>query len=649
MTLLVSKYMKQLAVISMLLFLSLPVWSQNTGQVTWQLSSQKINEQEYVITAKGKLQEGWRIYSNKSVIDGLDKAAINFTDSSIEKTGSLEQTGAEKTGPDPVFQQPAVSFEKEVSFAQKIKFTGTVPGTLKVSLAFSFAKGNESFFTEAGEKFDVQLEGGAAVSVDDNRIKIPSIDLKNPAADCGNTAPQGKGLWQIFLIGFLGGLIALLTPCVFPMIPLTVSFFTKKASSRKKGIGNALLYGFFIFLIYVLLSVPFYFLPKGNEEILNNISTNPWLNLAFFVIFIVFALSFFGLYEITLPSSFANRTDSKSNTGTLLGVFFMALTLAIVSFSCTGPILGSLLVGALNGGAVNLTAGLAGFGLALALPFALFALFPQLLSTLPKSGGWLSEVKVVLGFIEVAMAMKFLSNADLSVHTNLISREVFIGIWILCGLCVVLYLLNIPPFKRKYPVKFSKAKIIFTLFFAAFTIMLIPGLTNTKYSKIPLVSGFTPPYSNSLYAHHYYELKHADDYNEALKMAKELNKPIMIDFTGWNCVNCRKMEENVWPDEKVKKLMGEYILVSLYVDDRKKLPAHKQFTYTTADGAKKEIITIGDKWATMQVENFGVTSQPYYVLLSPDEKLLNLPVAYEPDPAAYAAWLQCGLDAFKKK
>jgi thiol:disulfide interchange protein len=645
-----AKYVKQLSVSASLLFLSLFVTAQNTGQVKWELSSQKINEKEYSITAKGTIAAGWRVFSNKTVIDGIEKAAINFTDSSILKTGEPEITGAEKTGTDPVFQQTATTVEKEITVTQKIKFTGTVPGNLKIALAFSFAKGSDEFLTEASEKMDVKLEGGAEVSVDDNRIKIPGIDLKNPVANCGNAAvEEGKGIWQIFLIGFLGGLIALLTPCVFPMIPLTVSFFTKKATSRKKGIGNALLYGFFIFLIYVLLSVPFYFLPKGNEEILNNISTNPWLNIAFFVIFIVFALSFFGLYEISLPSSFANSTDSKSNTGTFLGIFFMALTLAIVSFSCTGPILGSLLVGALNGGAINLTAGLAGFGLALALPFALFALFPQLLSSLPKSGGWLSEVKVVLGFIEVAMALKFLSNADLSVHTNLISREVFIGIWILCGLGVVLYLLNVPPFKRKYPVKFSKAKIIFTIFFAALTIMLIPGLTNTKYSKVPLVSGFTPPYSNSLYTHHYYAMNHSDDYNEALKLAKEQNKPILLDFTGWNCVNCRKMEENVWPDERVKKLMDQFVLVSLYVDDRKKLPAHKQFTYVTADSAKKEIITIGDKWATMQVENFGVTSQPYYVLLSPDEKLLNIPVAYEPNAAAYAAWLQCGLDAFNKK
>jgi thiol:disulfide interchange protein len=649
MTKLLKKTIKQLCVITGLLFLSLFATAQNTGQVKWQVTSQKINDKEYSIIAKGAIADGWHIYTNKTIVEGLERAAINFTDSSIQKNVQLEIEGTEKTGNDAALGQPASTIEKGITFIQKIKFQSTVPAVLKLSLVYNFANA-ETFLTEAGEKFDVKLEGGAAVDVNDNRIKIPTIDLKNPAANCGNaTGEEGKGLWQIFLIGFLGGLIALLTPCVFPMIPLTVSFFTKKASSRKKGIGNALLYGFFILLIYVLLSTPFYFLPQGNEEILNNISTNPWLNISFFIIFIVFALSFFGLYEITLPSGFANRTDSKSNTGTVLGIFFMALTLAIVSFSCTGPILGSLLVGALKGGAINLTAGLAGFGLALALPFALFALFPQLLSSLPKSGGWLSEVKVVLGFIELAMAIKFLSNADLTQHWGFIKREIFIGFWVLCGLCTVLYLLNVPPFKRKYPVKFTKAKWIFTLLFAAITIYLIPGITNTKYAKLPLISGFPPAYCYSVYQHPFYCDEPIKDYNEALKLAKERNKPLMIDFTGYNCVNCRKMEENVWPDEQVKKLMGEFILVSLYVDDRAKLPAHKQFTYTTATGAKKEIITVGDKWATMQVENFGVTSQPYYVLLSPDEKLLNLPIAYESKPSLYAAWLQCGLDVFKKK
>jgi thiol:disulfide interchange protein len=640
---------KQICLLLAVFCIVFNVTAQNAGQVKWQLSSEKIADKEYRIIAKGTIADGWRLYTNTTAVEGIEKAVINFTDSSIQKKAALLITGNEKTSTDAVLQQTTSTIEKEIIFTQHIAFTNTVPALLKLQLTYSFAKGTDEFLSEPGEKFDVALAGGVEVNVNDNRIKIASIDIKNPVADCGNAASkENKGLIQIFLIGFLGGLIALLTPCVFPMIPLTVSFFTKKAQTRKKGIANALLYGGFILFIYILLSTPFYFLPKGNEAILNNISTNPWVNVAFFVIFIVFALSFFGLYEITLPAAVANKADAKSSTGTIAGIFFMALTLAIVSFSCTGPILGSLLVGALDGGAIKLTMGLAGFGLALALPFALFALFPQLLSSLPKSGGWLSEVKVVLGFIEVAMAIKFLSNADLTQHWGILKREIFLGIWILCGLGITLYLLNVFPFKRKYPSKFSKAKLAFTILFAGITIYLIPGVTNTSYSKLSLISGFPPQYCYSVYKHQYYCDEPITDYNEALQVAKAKNKPLMLDFTGLNCVNCRKMEENVWPKEKVKKLMNEFILVSLYVDDRKKLPAHKQFTYTTKDGTSKEIITIGDKWATFQVENFGVTSQPYYVLISPDEKILNNPVAYEPNEDAYAAWLKCGLDAFKK-
>jgi thiol:disulfide interchange protein len=642
------KYIRQCGITTALLFLGSFLFAQNTGQVKWQLSSQKINDKEYTITAKGSIENNWHVYTNTTAIEGIESTAINFTDSSIEKIAALQFTGAERTAVDAALGQKASFIEKDITLTQKIKFKTTVPQLLKVQLAYNFAN-SESFLTEAAESFEVKLEGGMAVDANDNRLKIPTVNLQAPLANCGNApVDNSKGLWQIFLIGFVGGLIALLTPCVFPMIPLTVSFFTKKAKTRKQGVANALLYGFFILLIYVLLSTPFYFLPDGNAEILNNISTNPWLNIIFFIIFVVFALSFFGLYEITLPASFSNAADSKSNTGTVLGIFFMALTLAIVSFSCTGPILGSLLVGALNGGAVNLTAGLAGFGLALALPFALFALFPQLLSSLPKSGGWLGEVKVVLGFIELAMAIKFISNADLTKHWGILPREVFIGIWVLCGLCTVLYLLNVPPFKRKYPVKFSKAKWVFTALFAAITIYLIPGITNTKYAKLSLISGFPPPYCYSVYSNPIHCSEPLKDYNEAIKLAKQTNKPIMLDFTGYNCVNCRKMEENVLPDERVKKLMDEFILVSLYVDDRAKLPAFKQFTYTTTTGAKKEIITVGDKWATMQSENFGVTSQPYYVLLSPDEKLLNTPIAYV-SVKDYSAWLQCGLNAMQKK
>lgn len=632
---------------SLVFLFQFSLFAQDSAIVNWTTTGKKISDGLYEIHLRGSIREGWHVYTKTDTETGLEGLKLSFSDSSIQKEGNEQLSGDLKTIADQIFDNHQLQVtEGNFELVQRIKTFGAVPSRLKAVLLYNTA-GNGSFIPEE-RKIEIEMEGGVDVA-SSNRILIPSIDIKNPLADCGNAAPQGKNLWQIFLIGILGGLIALLTPCVFPMIPLTVSFFTKKASSRKKGIGNALLYGFFIFLIYVLLSIPFYFLPKGNEEILNSISTNPWLNIGFFVVFIVFALSFFGLYEITLPSSIANRTDSKSNTGTVLGIFFMALTLAIVSFSCTGPILGSLLVGALDGGAVNLTAGLAGFGLSLAFPFALFALFPQLLSSLPKSGGWLTEVKVVLGFIELALAVKFISNADLTQHWGIIKREIFIGFWVLCSLLTALYLLNIFPFNRKQPVKLTKLKWIFIIFFSAVTVYLIPGISNTKYSKLSLISGFPPPYCYSIYQDPYYCDEPLKDYEEALKLAKEKHKPIMIDFTGWNCVNCRKMEENVWPDPEVKKLMDKFILVSLYVDDRKRLAADKQFTYKTTDGNNKEIITIGDKWATFETENFKNNAQPLYALISTDEILLNNPVGYTPNPRTYKEWLQCGLDIFEKQ
>jgi thiol:disulfide interchange protein DsbD len=442
------------------------------------------------------------------------------------------------------------------------------------------------------------------------------------------------------------------------MIPLTVSFFTKRSASRSKGIANAFLYGFFIFLIYVLISVPFYFLKANNANILNTISTNVWLNIAFALIFLVFAVSFFGVFEITLPSSISNSVDSKSSIGSIGGIFFMALTLAIVSFSCTGPILGTLLVGALgqNGGALQLTVAMGGFGLALGLPFALFALFPSWLQSLPRSGGWMNTVKIVFGFVELALALKYLSNADLVSHWGLLKRETFFGLWIVVDFGLVLYLFGIIKFHHDPPpAKLSPVRKIIALAFLALGLYLIPGLTNTAYANISLVSGFPPPLSYSLYgskvsADKGVEADVVNDYDKALQLAKEQHKPILIDFTGWACVNCRKMEENVWPSADVKELIKkDYILVSLYVDDRKLLPDDQQFSFPTSDGSIKQIRTIGDKFATLQSENFRNASQPLYVIISPDEKLLTKPVPYTPDPAEYARWLQCGLDAFKRQ
>ena len=639
---------------SFLFFFHLLGFAQDSSVANWQATGKKIGEGQYEIHVKGTIKAGWHVYAKPNLSAELEGLKITFSDSSIQKNGGQELTSNFKTITDKIFNTESEVAEKELEVIQKITLSGAVPAKLKAVLLYNTAN-SESFIPEE-KKIEIEMEGGVDMSAS-NRIFIPTIDLNNPINACGGTGisarESGSGaLFTIFLLGFLGGLVALITPCVFPMIPLTVSFFTKKAITKKQGIFNATLYGFFIFLIYVLLSVPFYFLDSASPEILNSVSTNPWLNVTFFAVFIVFALSFFGLFDITLPSSFSGKADAKAGTGNIIGIFFMALTLAIVSFSCTGPILGSLLVGSLTGGAIQLTVGMGGFGLALALPFALFALFPHWLKSLPKSGGWLNSVKVVLGFVEVALAIKFLSNADLVMHWGLVKREVFIGIWILAGAGTTLYLLGKIKFPHDSPIKkLSKARIILAMVFAAFTIYLMPGLSNTKGANLTLISGFPPPlcysiYKNPVNCENFEPLK---DYELALQKAKAQNKPILIDFTGYACVNCRRMEENVWSNEEVMSIMRDkYIVVSLYVDDKKNLPAAKQFTYTTKDGIEKEIITVGNKWATFETENFKNNAQPLYAILNADEILLNNPVGYTPNIQEYKDWLLCGLNAFEK-
>ncbi len=589
----------------------------------------------------------------KQSISDVHAAELSFADSSIKADTVYKESGTSKLIISKIFDNASFKiYDNEATIIATVKIKGTVPENLIGHYKYTYGK-NDEFYPLTDYSFSVKLEGGVSSVA---RIKINSFDLKNPVNNCGDDGTEGKGLGGIFLLGLLGGFIALLTPCVFPLIPLTVSFFTKRAANKKKGIANAMLYGFFIFLIYVLLSLPFHLLDHANPEILNNISTNVWLNILFFVIFVVFAISFFGYFEITLPGSVANVAGEKSSAGNLAGIFFMALTLAIVSFSCTGPILGSLLAGALtkNGGAIQLSFGMGGFGLGLALPFALFAMFPGWLNSLPKSGGWLTSVKVVLGFLELAMAMKFLSNADLVEQWGVVKRELFIAFWILIGILIILYLLGKIKFPHDSPVKkFSKTRIILIALFTFFTIYLIPGVTNTSAANLKLISGFPPPLCYSVYANPVNCEKGVEplrnDYEEALQQAKKLHKPLLIDFTGWACVNCRRMEENVWTDPTVKQLMQDsFVVVSLYVDERKILPASQQFIYTTKSNSKKEIITVGDKWATFESENFDAAQQPLYAIINADEKTLTKKKDYTPSPKEFASWLECGLNANRK-
>ncbi|TDN87641.1 thiol:disulfide interchange protein DsbD [Salegentibacter sp. 24] len=638
--------------------------SQLSDPITWEASVEKENDSIYTLVFTADLEEGWHLYSQKEA--DIDIAPIATTFSYSANEGNFELIGDTEepdVAPiyDQVFEADITYFEEEAVFTQKVKVPTQSNSKIIAEIYFSVCD-DEKCLPPETERFNISL-GENEITEGFTDLKISEKDKKLTQAlnievsgmeEFATQEEEGNNFLNIFLLGFVGGLIALLTPCVFPMIPLTVSFFTKGAKNRKKGLVNAILYGFFIFVIYLLLSLPFHLLDSVNPEILNNISTNVTLNIVFFIIFIIFAFSFFGYYEITLPSSWSNKMDDKaSSVGGFVGIFFMALTLALVSFSCTGPILGSLLGGSLtsDGGAMQLSMGMGGFGLALALPFALFALFPNWLNSLPKSGGWLNTVKVTLGFIELGLAFKFLSNADLVEHWGILKREIFIGIWILIGLGLMAYLFGFIRFPHDGPKKkISKARFgvgVITFFFVLY---LIPGLTNTSAANLKLLSGFPPPLFYSIYdkgTEAPLGLKAYKDWDQGLEAARKQNKPIILDFTGWACVNCRKMEEQVWSNPEVFDVLNdEYILISLYVDDREELAEEKQFNYLKPKGGIKPIETIGDKWATFQTLNFQNNSQPFYVLLDNEVKLLNKPVGYTPDDSKYLNWLKEGLAKF---
>jgi len=615
----------------------------------WTVESKKIADGKYELIFSGNITGNWQVYAPNQTILEIKTTELQFADSSIVQEGDFVLESTPKEINSAILENTKVSvLENAVKWKAAISISGTVPEILQATLFYTYGI-NDEFYPSTLVPITTKLEGGVKAA----SIKIPSIDVNNPVSDCGDDGTKNKSLLSIFLLGLLGGLIALLTPCVFPMVPVTVTFFTKRSTDRKKGVTNAILYGLFIFLIYILITLPFHVAGKAiSPEIFNNISTNVWLNLLFFAVFVFFALSFFGLFEIGLPAGLANKMDSKSGLGNIGGIFFMAATLAIVSFSCTGPILGTLLVGVADQGAWPLTVGAAGFGIALGLPFALFAMFPHWLQSLPKSGGWMTDVKVILGFLELALAVKFFSNADLVKQWGLLKREIFLGLWILIGILMVLYLLGKLRIAHSSPVKkFSFIRIAFIVLFASFTVYLIPGIVNPKKANLDLISGFPPPKSYSIFKTEKGELFEPmhNDYLGALALAKTQNKPILIDFTGWACVNCRRMEEKVWPDAVVDSLMrNEFIVVSLYVDEKKNLPLAEQTVELLENGTNKSIVSVGDKWSTFQIENFGATSQPQYAIISPEQIALTKTKFYTPNPDEFIKWLKCGLDAFKK-
>ncbi|MGB5269480.1 MAG: cytochrome c biogenesis protein CcdA [Eudoraea sp.] len=630
--------------------------------VVWSHEVNKLAENDYELIFKGKISDGWHIFSQFTDENGSLPSEFTFLKSGedYELVGTTRESETTTEYSD-IFEVDETFFLNDAVFTQRIKLLNTAVSQIDVELFYQVCK---EVCIPKEHTFRISLSGGNIVIeeaiLDDKDLALSSalkLNLKNKERLKGNNSAslnKGSGLWMIFGLGFLGGLIALLTPCVFPMIPLTVSYFTKHSKKKSAGIFQASLYGFYIILIYFLLSLPFHLFDSVDPQILNTIATNIWLNIAFFVVFVFFAFSFFGYYELTLPSSWSTKMDSASSkVGGGLGIFFMALTLAIVSFSCTGPILGGLLGSttlAEGDVAYNLSAGMLGFGVALALPFALFAMFPAWLNTLPKSGGWMNTVKVFLGFLELALAFKFLSNADLVGNWGLFKREIFLGIWILLFVLLVLYLFGVIRFPHEGPKqKLSKTRIGVGILTAAFTIYLVLGVFNI--TSLKLLSGFPPPDFYSVVEKENncpLGLNCFKDFEEGLAYAKKENKPILLDFTGWACVNCRKMEENVWSEPDIYEILNEdYVLISLYIDDRKLLPENERFDYKFESGRVKNIESIGEKWGTFQTLNFGAASQPYYVLLSPDLEVLNSSIQ-NADSETYRNWLQLGLKNFEE-
>lgn len=661
----------------------LPASAQMQEPVKWSTEYKKISETEGEIAIRATIQNGWHLYSQKTDPVFMPLVFSFKKNDCYTKLGKTIEPKPHKDYYDDLMRGQARYFEKEVVFKQKIQpltpddFEVTVkiegqacddesgmcvqtPATL--TIAVTGTSGKKSACTAgAPETGSIDVQEPVQSEPTAAEEPVPAVIGREPVADyvvpqklskevlaeldgdCGGTpVGEDRSFWGIFLAGFLGGFLALLTPCVFPMVPLTVSFFTKRGGTRAKGIANASIYALSIIVIYTLLG--FIISKAFGAEALNQMATNVWFNLAFFAIFVVFAISFFGAFEITLPSGLVNKAAAAENRGGLVGIFFMAFTLSLVSFSCTGPIIGTLLVEAAAGGSdAGPLMGMFGFSLALALPFALFAAFPGILQSLPKSGSWLNSVKIVLGFVELALALKFLSNVDMAYHWGFLKRELFLAIWIVVFSLLGLYLLNVIRFKSDSESKHvSIGGVLMAVLTFSFVFYLIPGLMG---APLRLISGFPPPifYSEAREGQKPcpdgFDCEH--DYMTGLNRAIREDKPVMLDFTGWGCTNCRRMEENVWVKTEVKNLIkNEYILVSLYCDDKENLPKPFEIAGKVAE-------TEGEKWSYFQQEYYANNAQPFYVLIDHRGRLLAEPRGYTTDVTEYARFLEEGLCRYK--
>ncbi|WP_163409837.1 protein-disulfide reductase DsbD family protein [Flavobacterium ajazii] len=687
--------MKKLFLFIAIFFAISHLTAQIYDPVSFTTSVKEIGENKYTLSIIAKIDKGWHVYSQNVPQGGPAPTSFTFQPSkNYKKTGSvIEPKGHEVD--DPVFQMRIKYFEEKATFTQNIERKTSDAFTIDATVFFMVCNDNsclppsekEVKFTFKKSETPIKKETAETeqqntdLSVKDQSItkqnttnntadsvstvskNTPEI-LNNSAekASSGKTAPE-ESLWTLFFFSFLGGLAALFTPCVFPMIPMTVSFFTKQSKTKAAGIRNAMMYGIFIIVIYVILGslVTAVF----GADALNALATNVVFNIVFFLLLLVFALSFLGAFEIVLPSSWLTKIDQKSEIGGAFGIFFMALALAVVSFSCTGPIVGTLLVQAASQAGIAPIVGMLGFSLAIALPFTLFAAFPGWMNSLPKSGGWLNSVKVVLGFLELALALKFLSNADLVLQLHLLEREVFLAIWIAIFSVLALYLFGKIQLSHDTPsTHISVGRLSLGIIVLSFVVYMIPGLWG---APLQYISGFPPAkqYSESPNGFGNAVAQTAEksalpegaesgpngipafhDYDEGLAYAKKVNKPIMIDFTGYACVNCRKMEERVWPDPKVLNVLNnDVVLISLYVDDKRPLPENEQVVSKITG---KVLKYTGQKWSELQILKYKTNAQPYYVLMDHNEKDLNKPSAYNPDINAYYNWLQEGVRNFKK-
>ena len=662
-----------------MLFAVVAAWAQMQDPTHFRVSQKQVSPTEVEVIFSGTIEKGWHVYSTGLADDGPISATVTTEKAEGAKPkGKLIPKGKEINTFDKVFEMNLRYFENSVQFVQKYEITGKtyhIKGFLEYgccndemcmppgNVEFDYqGKGPEDAPEAEEETTEEEKADTAAVvplmgdSLATDTTGVATSDLWKPVIKelqaYNGDDNQDRSLLYIFLMGILGGLVALFTPCVWPIIPMTVSFFLKRAKDdKKKGVKDAITYGISIVVIYVTLGL----LITGifGASALNALSTNAVFNIFFCLLLVVFALSFFGWFELTLPSSWTNKVDSKaSSTSGLLSIFLMAFTLSLVSFSCTGPIIGFLLVDfATSGSFWGPAIGMLGFAIALALPFTLFAMFPTWLKSAPKSGGWMNTIKVVLGFIELAFALKFFSVADLAYGWRLLDREVFLCLWIVIFGALGLYLIG----KLKFQSDWEGGEmdkpmpvicIMMGLCSIAFAIYMIPGLWGAPCKA---VSAFAPPMSTqdfNLYKAHVVEAKYKD-YDEGMAAAKAMGKPVMVDFTGFGCVNCRKMEAAVWTDPQVaSKLENDYVLISLFVDD--KTPLAKHIEVTEENGQKRTLRTVGDKWSYLQRSKFGANAQPFYVTLDNEGNPLGPSAVYKEDIDLYMKFLNTGLKNYKK-